>query len=90
MLGCTVIPFGGGQTERQVQLIAFDPDIIVVTPSYMLNIADEMERQGVDHMNSLRLGIFRLSLGQMLCALRLKQEQTQAVDIYGLSKCQRV
>src|SRR5580765_3746205 len=48
-LGCTVVPMSGGQTERQVQLIAdFKPDIIMVTPSYMLAIAEEMERQGMD------------------------------------------
>ena len=48
-LGCTVIPMSGGQTEKQAQLIQdFDPDIIMVTPSYMLSIADELERQGVD------------------------------------------
>jgi phenylacetate-coenzyme A ligase PaaK-like adenylate-forming protein len=48
-LGCTVIPMSGGQTEKQVQLIGdFKPDIIMVTPSYMLAIAEEMERQGVD------------------------------------------
>ena len=48
-LGCTVIPMSGGQTEKQVQLINdFKPDIIMVTPSYMLAIAEEMERQGLD------------------------------------------
>ena len=48
-LGCAVIPMSGGQTEKQVQLLRdFDPDIIMVTPSYMLNIADEIERQGID------------------------------------------
>ena len=59
-LGCTVIPMSGGQTEKQVQLIKdFQPDIIMVTPSYMLNIADEIERQGLDpHQLALRLGIF--------------------------------
>src|SRR2546426_817617 len=58
-LGLAVIPLGGGMTERQVQLIAdFKPEIIMVTPSYMLAIADEMERQGIDPANcSLRLGI---------------------------------
>ena len=89
MLGCTVIPFGGGQTERQVQLIAdFDPDIIMVTPSYMLNIADEMERQGVDpHELSLRLGIFGAE--PWTDAMRTEIEartHIQAVDIYGLSE----
>ena len=54
-LGCTVVPFGGGQTERQVQLIHdFRPDIIMVTPSYMLAIADEFERQGLDPRASSR------------------------------------
>ena len=59
-LGLAVIPLGGGMSERQVQLIAdFKPDIIMVTPSYMLAIADEMERQGLDpKKSSLRVGIF--------------------------------
>ena len=59
-LGLAVIPLGGGMTERQVQLIAdFKPEIIMVTPSYMLAIADEMERQGFDpKKSSLRIGIF--------------------------------
>ena len=58
-LGCTVIPMSGGQTEKQVQLIRdFQPDIIMVTPSYMLNLADEIERQGIDpHDLKLRLGL---------------------------------
>src|SRR6202051_1294769 len=59
-LGCTVVPISGGMTERQVQLINdFKPDIITVTPSYMLAILDEMERQGDDPAaSSLRFGIF--------------------------------
>mgnify|MGYP003335373482 CR=1 FL=1 len=59
-LGLSVVPFGGGQTERQVQLIQdFQPDLIMVTPSYMLAIADEFERQGLNPAeSSLRLGIF--------------------------------
>src|SRR5690606_34387256 len=58
-LGLTVVPFGGGQTERQVQLITdFRPGVIMVTPSYMLAIADEIERQGLDPRGtSLRIGI---------------------------------
>ena len=88
-LGCAVIPFGGGQTERQVQLIIdFDPDIIMVTPSYMLNIADEMERQGVNSRDlSLRLGIFGAE--PWTNAMRTEIEartDIQAVDIYGLSE----
>ena len=59
-LGCTVIPMSGGQTERQVQLIQdFKPRIIMVTPSYMLAVADEFERQGLDPRScSLEVGIF--------------------------------
>src|SRR6202171_6545207 len=59
-LGCTVIPMSGGMTERQVQLIVdFRPDIIMVTPSYMLAIAEEMEKQRVDpRSTSLKIGIF--------------------------------
>ena len=88
-LGCAVIPMGGGQTEKQVQLIRdFDPDIIMVTPSYMLNIADEMDRQGVDPATlSLRLGIFGAE--PWTDAMRREIEartHIQAVDIYGLSE----
>src|ERR1700674_6071211 len=59
-LGCTVIPMSGGQTERQVQLIQdLRPDIIMVTPSYMLNLAEEFARQHIDpRTSSLRIGIF--------------------------------
>src|SRR5204862_5622778 len=59
-LGCTVVPMSGGMTERQVQIIAdFKPTIIMVTPSYMLAIAEEMERQGIDpRTSSLKIGIF--------------------------------
>jgi phenylacetate-CoA ligase len=88
-LGCTVIPMSGGQTEKQVQLIRdFNPDIIMVTPSYMLNIADEMDRQGVDpHKLALRLGIFGAEPWTQ--AMRSEIESRlgiDAVDIYGLSE----
>jgi len=88
-LGCTVIPMSGGQTEKQVRLLHdFDPDIIMVTPSYMLNIADEMERQGVDpYKLKLRLGIF----GAEPWTNDLRQSierrlDIRATDIYGLSE----
>ena len=56
-LGCTVIPVSGGMTERQVRLIVdFEPDVIMVTPSYMLAIVDELERQGVDPRSTLAEG----------------------------------
>jgi phenylacetate-CoA ligase len=87
--GLTVIPFGGGQTEKQVQLIQdFRPDIIMVTPSYMLSIADELERQGVDPANcSLRIGIFGAEpwTNDMRSAIE-KRVGIDAVDIYGLSE----
>lgn len=88
-LGCTVIPMSGGQTEKQVQLIRdFKPSVIMVTPSYMLNIADEMERQGLDTRdNSLRIGIFGAE--PWTDAMRAEIEQRMgidAVDIYGLSE----
>ena len=87
--GLTVIPFGGGQTEKQVQLIQdFRPDIIMVTPSYMLSIADELERQGVDPAHcSLRIGIFGAEpwTNDMRAAIE-KRMGIDAVDIYGLSE----
>ncbi|MDP4770650.1 MAG: phenylacetate--CoA ligase [Limnohabitans sp.] len=88
-LGLTVVPFGGGQTERQVQLIQdFKSNIIMVTPSYMLAIADEFERQGIDpKTSSLRIGIFGAEpwTNDMRSAIE-KRMNIDAVDIYGLSE----
>ena len=88
-LGLTVVPFGGGQTERQVQLIQdFKSNIIMVTPSYMLAIADEFERQGIDPKStSLRIGIFGAEpwTNDMRQAIE-KRMNMDAVDIYGLSE----
>jgi phenylacetate-CoA ligase len=88
-LGLTVIPFGGGQTERQVQLLQdFSPDIIMVTPSYMLALADEFERQGLNPFDSsLRIGIFGAEpwTNDMRLAIE-KRMGIDAVDIYGLSE----
>ncbi len=88
-LGCTVVPMSGGMTERQVQLIAdFRPDIIMVTPSYMLAIGDEFARQGLDpRACSLGIGIF----GAEPWTEAMRQEiearfALDAVDIYGLSE----
>lgn len=88
-LGCTVIPVSGGMTERQVQLIQdFRPDVIMVTPSYMLAILDEFRAQGVDpRESSLKVGIFGAE--PWTNAMRQEIEQAfdmHAVDIYGLSE----
>jgi phenylacetate-CoA ligase len=88
-LGCTVIPMSGGQTEKQVQLIQdFKPSIIMVTPSYMLNIVEEFQRQGLDcARSSLQVGIFGAE--PWTNAMRAEIEQRagiDAVDIYGLSE----
>ena len=88
-LGATVIPVGGGFTERQVQLIVdFRPDIIMVTPSYMLAIADEFERQGFNAGNcSLRIGIFGAE--PWTESMRAEIERRLgllALDHYGLSE----
>jgi phenylacetate-CoA ligase len=88
-LGLAVIPFGGGQTERQVQLIAdFKPEIIMVTPSYMLAIADEFERQGLDPKKvSLRLGIFGAEPWTDSMRREIESRLSlEAIDIYGLSE----
>ncbi|MTW10213.1 phenylacetate--CoA ligase [Pseudoduganella eburnea] len=88
-LGCTVIPMSGGQTEKQVQLIQdFKPSIIMVTPSYMLNIVEEFQRQGLECAeSSLKVGIFGAE--PWTNAMRGEIEQRagiDAVDIYGLSE----
>lgn len=88
-LGCTVVPMGGGQTAKQVQLIAdFKPRIILVTPSYCLNLIDEMEAQGLDpKASSLEIGIFGAE--PWTDGLREEIEDRMgidAVDIYGLSE----
>ena len=89
LMGCTVVPMSGGQTQRQVQLICdFRPDIIMVTPSYMLSIVEEFLRQGLDPAaTSLRIGIFGAE--PWTEALRAQIESRaglQALDIYGLSE----
>jgi len=88
-LGCTVVPMSGGQTEKQVQLIQdFKPSIIMVTPSYMLNIVEEFRRQGLDPAaSSLKVGIFGAE--PWTNAMRREIEERagiDAVDIYGLSE----
>jgi phenylacetate-CoA ligase len=88
-LGCTVVPISGGMTERQVQLITdFKPQVIMVTPSYMLSILDEFRRQGIDpRESSLAVGIFGAE--PWTNSMRGEIEQAfdmHAVDIYGLSE----
>ncbi|MFM0284497.1 phenylacetate--CoA ligase [Paraburkholderia sediminicola] len=88
-LGCTVVPMSGGQTEKQVQLIRdFEPTIIMVTPSYMLNLIDEMARQGMDPAHSsLKVGIFGAEpWSQGMRAEIEARAGIQAIDIYGLSE----
>jgi len=88
-LGLTVVPFGGGQTEKQIQLIQdFRPDIIMVTPSYMLAVCDELERMKIDPRSlSLRIGIFGAEpwTNEMRQAIEARMD-IDAVDIYGLSE----
>ena len=88
-LGCTVIPISGGMTPRQVQLITdFEPRVIMVTPSYMLTVLDEFEKQGLDpRASSLEIGIF----GAEPWTDQMRREMEEragihAVDIYGLSE----
>ena len=88
-LGCTVVPVSGGMTERQVQLIQdLAPDVIMVTPSYMLAILDEFRARGLDpRATSLRIGIFGAE--PWTNAMRAEIEDAfdmHAVDIYGLSE----
>src|SRR5271168_1380448 len=87
--GCTVIPMSGGQTERQVQLIMdFEPQIIMMTPSYMLAILDEFLRQGIDpRSTSLRIGIFGAEpWGDGMRSEIESAFDIDACDIYGLSE----
>ncbi|NDL60677.1 phenylacetate--CoA ligase PaaK [Phytoactinopolyspora mesophila] len=88
-LGCTVVPVSGGMTARQVQLITdFKPTVIMLTPTYMLTLLDEFERQGIDpKTSSLRVGIFGAE--PWTPAMREEIEERagiDAVDIYGLSE----
>ncbi len=88
-LGCTVIPMSGGQTERQVKLIQdFKPDIIMVTPSYMLALGDEFRKQGIDpRTTSLKIALHGAEPWSE--AMRAEIEDTfdiDALDIYGLSE----
>ncbi|MFJ5720870.1 phenylacetate--CoA ligase PaaK [Streptomyces sp. NPDC093149] len=88
-LGCTVIPASGGMTARQIQLIQdFRPEIIMVTPSYMLTLLDEFERQGVDpRTTSLKVGIFGAEPWTEEMRREIEERfAIDAVDIYGLSE----
>ncbi|MGW1094339.1 phenylacetate--CoA ligase PaaK [Streptomyces sp. NPDC002455] len=88
-LGCTVIPASGGMTARQVQLIQdFRPEIIMITPSYMLTLLDEFERQGVDpRSTSLKVGIFGAEPWTEQMRGEIEERfAVDAVDIYGLSE----
>ncbi|MFN2450852.1 MAG: phenylacetate--CoA ligase PaaK [Candidatus Dormibacteria bacterium] len=88
-LGCTVIPASGGMTERQVRLIIdLEPDVIMVTPSYMLAILDEFGRQGVDpRTTSLKVGIFGAEPWTQAMRTEIEERfDMHAVDIYGLSE----
>ena len=88
-LGCTVIPMSGGQTEKQVRLIQdFKPEIIMVTPSYMLSILDEFHRQGLNpRESSLKIGIFGAEPWSDQMRKEIEQAfDIDAVDIYGLSE----
>ncbi len=88
-LGCAVVPMSGGQTERQVQIIQdFKPEIIMVTPSYMMALSEEFQRQGIDPRNSsIKAGIFGAEPWSE--AMREQIQNTfdiDALDIYGLSE----
>lgn len=88
-LGCTVIPVSGGMTERQVLLIQdFKPDIIMVTPSYLLAIADEFEKMGVDRNKcSLKIGMFGAEPWTNEMRKEIEEKfNIDAVDLYGLSE----
>jgi phenylacetate-CoA ligase len=88
-LGCTVVPMSGGQTEKQVQLIAdFKPSIIMVTPSYMQVINEEMRRQGLDpRESSIQVGIFGAEPWTEAMRAQIEADGgLDAVDIYGLSE----
>ena len=88
-LGCSVIPISGGQTEKQVQLIRdLKPDIIMATPSYLLVIAEEFRRQGLDaRATSLRIGILGAEPWSEAMRAQIESEmQIDALDIYGLSE----
>jgi len=88
-LGATAIPISGGMTPRQVQLIMdFEPDVIMVTPSYLLTIIDEFERQGIDPRSStLKIGILGAEPWTEQMRLEIEERMdVHAVDIYGLSE----
>ena len=88
-LGCTVVPMSGGQTEKQVQLIVdFRPDVIMVTPSYMLNIAEAFVRQGLDpRTTSLKIGIFGAEPWSEAMRVEIEARMgIDAIDLYGLSE----
>lgn len=88
-LGCTVIPMSGGSTARQIQLIQdFKPNVIMVTPSYMLTLADEFDRQGIDtRSTSLKVGLHGAEPWTEVMRQEIEQRfDMHAIDLYGLSE----
>lgn len=88
-LGCTVVPMSGGQTDKQIQLITdFKPDLIMVTPSYMLTLIDAMEEAGIDpRQSSLQVGIFGAEPWTEAMRTEIESRTAMdAVDIFGLSE----
>ncbi len=88
-LGCVAVPMSGGQTEKQVQQIMdFKPEIIMVTPSYSLVIAEEFERLGIKPEEiSLKVGIFGAEpWGEGMRHEIEKKLGIDAIDIYGLTE----
>ncbi|WP_198602193.1 phenylacetate--CoA ligase PaaK [Rhodococcus opacus] len=88
-LGCTVIPASGGMTARQVKIIDdFRPDVIMATPSYMLTLIDEFERQGIDpRASSLKVGIFGAEPWSEAMRHEIEERMgIEALDTYGLSE----
>ena len=88
-LGCTVIPVSGGLTERQVRLIHdFRPALIMITPSYLLALAEEFDRQGLNtRESSLRIGICGAEPWTVSMRREIEERlKMQCLDIYGLSE----
>ena len=89
-LGCTVIPVSGGQTERQVQLLVdLKPSIIAITPSYLLTIADEIDRQNIDVKQDLSLKLAFVGAEPWTEAMRSEinyRLNLQAINYYGISE----
>jgi len=88
-LGATVIPISGGNTKRQIRMMAdLGTTVLCCTPSYALFMAETAEEMGIDFRElKLKSGVFGAEPWSNRMRDRIERLlNISAFDIYGLSE----